>query len=113
MIPNKLPYIPKSLVRTPCHVVINQEGLTEDGEEKAAIELDTKCCFSEKRRQILTAEKQLIQLEGSAILLEDPAPGIQFSSGTFTISGKEYRIHIMKRPRNPDGSVHHTTLELM
>lgn len=114
MIPERMPQLPKAMFRTPCHIVLNQEGLSEDGEQLACLELDLKCCFSEKRKQIMNAEKQIIYLEGSAVLLGDIAPALPNAcTGTFTVAGVTYSIYSIKRPRNPDGSVHHTSLELM
>lgn len=114
MIPERMPQLPKAMFRTPCHIVLNQEGFSEDGEQLACLELDLKCCFSEKRKQIMNAEKQIIYLEGSAVLLGDIAPALPNAcTGTFTVAGVTYSIYSIKRPRNPDGSVHHTSLELM
>lgn len=114
MIPDKLPPLPKAMFRTPCHVTIDQEGLNEDGEQLTALEIDAKCCFSEKRKQIMNAEKQIIQLEGQAMFIEDIAPNVPSAcTGTFTVGTSTYKIHSLKRPRNPDTSVHHTSLELM
>ena len=113
MIPKKLPPIPKIAFTTPCHIVINQEGITEDGEPLKALELDAKCIFSEKARQIMNAEKKLVQLEGYIIIDGDIAPNILITDGTVIIYTKAYKIYRSERPRNPDGSVHHTKLELI
>ena len=115
MIPDKLPPLPNAMFRTPCNVVIDQEGISEDGEQLQALEItDKKCCFSEKRKQIMNAEKQIIQLEGQAMFIGDIAPDVpQACTGTFTVGACTYKIYVLKRARNPDTSVHHTTLELM
>lgn len=114
MIPDKLPNLPKAMFRTPCSIVINQEGLSEDGEQLESLIYTGKCCFSEKRKHIMNAEKQIIQLEGSAVLVGDIAPTLPSAcTGTFTVGVSTYSIYSLKRPRNPDGSVHHTSLELM
>ena len=114
MIPNKLPDIPKAALRTPCSIVLNRAGLSEDGEQLGALVYTGKCCFSEKRKQIMNPEKQIIQLEGSAVLMGDIAPTLPSAcTGTFTVGTSIYSIYSLKRPRNPDGSVHHTSLELM
>lgn len=114
MIPDKLPPLPMAMFRTPCHIAIDQEGLNEDGEQLTALEIETKCCFSEKRKQIMNAEKQIVQLEGQAMFIGDIAESVpQACTGTFTVGTCIYKIYALKRARNPDTSVHHTTLELM
>lgn len=48
-----------------------------------------------------------------AVFVGDIAPEIKLlSGGEITINGIKYQIFAARRPRNPDGSVHHTTLEL-
>jgi len=37
----------------------------------------------------------------------------KITGGIVRIYGSEYQIYRSSKPRNPDGSVHHTTLELM
>lgn len=114
MIPEKLPQLPKAMFRTPCHVKIFGDSLNDDGEQEVLLEDDLKCCFSEKRKQIMDAEKHIIQLEGQAMFIGDIAPDVpQACTGEFSVGTSTYKIHAVKRPRNPDTSIHHTTLELM
>ena len=55
-----------------------------------------------------------MELVGKVILLGDIAPNIKkISGGQVVINQVEYEIYQASRPRNPDGTVHHTTLELM
>lgn len=114
MMPQKLPF-PDWLLVTPCEVVINREGLDEDGAPMIAAQWAGKVIYSEKAKTVITADKQLVRIEGSIIAKGDIAPGVPTASaGTVTIDGaKEYRVYRMERPRNPDGTIHHTTLELM
>ena len=37
----------------------------------------------------------------------------KITDGEVFINGSKYKIYLASKPRNPDGSVHHTTLELM
>lgn len=114
MIKKKLPPIPKKLFNTPCSIVINQEGISEDGEPLEAFKLDTKCVFVDKAKQVMDAEKHLIRLEGQLILDGDIAPDLSIiATGTVTINDREYKIYRCSRPHNPDGSVHHTEIEVM
>ena len=114
MIPKKLPPIPKVLFNMPCTLVIYQEGISEDGEPLEALTLETKCIFVDKAKQVMDAEKHIIRLEGQLILDGDIAPNIStLSSGTATVNGIEYKIYRCCRPHNPDGSIHHTEIEVM
>lgn len=113
MISKKLPPIPKKLFNTPCKVVINNEGISEDGEPLEAVTIETKCIFVDKAKQVMDAEKHIIRLEGTLILDGDIAPGITIASGLASLNGNTWKIYRCYRPHNPDGSVHHTEIEVM
>jgi hypothetical protein len=109
----KLPF-PKNLAVTPCTVTLNGEGLDEDGAPVQSLSWSGKAIFSEKSRTTLTADKRLVTLEGKVIIEGDIAPNtVEIADGEVTVAGKKYMVYRCERPRNPDGSVHHTTLELM
>lgn len=113
MIPTRLPKIPRVAFRTPCVVVINQEGISEDGEPIEEVTIESKAIYSEKARQTMDAEKRIIRLEGYVVLDGDIAPGILIADGSVAIGNRTYKIYRSERPRNPDGTIHHTKLELM
>ena len=114
------------LLNNLCNVKLYQEGLSEEGEPLTSLNLENqRCRFVEKTKIIITADGQKVELVGKVILLGDIAPNIKKISGgevsniITMINGKEvvneskYKVYQASRPRNPDGSVHHTTLELM
>ena len=114
------------LLNNKCDVKLYQEGLSEEGEPLTSLNLKKENCrFVEKTKTIITADGQKVELVGKVILLGDIAPNIKKISGgevsniITIIDGKEivneskYEIYQASRPRNPDGSVHHTTLELI
>ncbi len=116
----------EKLLNNKCDVKLYQEGLSEEGEPLTSLNLENqKCRFIEKTKTIITADGKKVNLVGKVILLGDIAPNIKKISGgevsnvITVIDGKEvvneskYEIYQASRPRNPDGSVHHTTLELM
>ena len=73
-----------------------------------------KCRFVETTKIIISPDGRKIQLVGKVILLGDIAPTIKkISGGQVIINDIEYEIYQASRPRNPDGTVHHTTLELI
>ena len=103
------------LLNNKCDVKLYQEGLSEEGEPLTSLNLEKeKCRFVEKTKTIITVDGQKVELVGKVILLGDIAPNIKkISGGEVIINDSKYEIHQASRPRNPDGSVHHTTLELM
>jgi len=68
--------------------------------------------YDEKQRQVLDAERRLIVLSGKVIIEGDIAPK-QEISGYVKVDGIKKAIHQVIRPRNPDGSVFSTELDLM
>lgn len=109
----KFPF-PIHLLRTPCVVTLNTEGLNEQGEPEAEFTWSGKSIFSEKSKTVVTADNRIVRLEARVILKGDIAPQIEvISDGTVQIGAKTYTIYRSERARNPDGSIHHTTLELM
>ena len=103
------------LLNNKCDVKLYQEGLSEEGEPLTSLNLENqKCRFVEKTKTIINADGQKVELMGKVILLGDIAPNIKkISGGEVIINDSKYEIYLASRPRNPDGSVHHTTLELM
>ncbi|EPY06632.1 hypothetical protein PAALTS15_13547 [Paenibacillus alvei TS-15] len=92
-------------------VKVYQTELSEDGEPVEEIIFDGLCCYDEKSRQVLNAERQLVQLSGLIIIEGDISPSKKIE-GYVLIGGEPKRIYKSKRPRNPDGSVFSTELEL-
>jgi hypothetical protein len=113
MIPNKLPNIPKALFNTYVTVKLGNGQISEDGAEVYTVELSDKCYYSAKKYQVMNAEKQIIQLSGKMVFPYDIAPGKDITTGTAAIGGITYKVYSVQRPLNPDGTIHHTTLELM
>lgn len=100
--------------RTDCKVVLYEEGLSEEGGPSEALKLSSKCRFVEKTKVIISPDGKKTELAGIAVFVGDIAPSLtKISNGICQIGGAKYNIYGTRRPRNPDGSVHHTTLELM
>ena len=115
MIPNKLPRLPKKLFNSDWAISIDQDGISEDGEVLTATVVTAKCYYSGKAHQIMNAEKQIIRLEGTLIVLGDLFPTLtEVATGTAKKGEqKAHKIYKCDRPLNPDGSVYATVLELM
>ena len=108
----KLPF-PDELLAINYILTINQEGISEDGEPLVAISKRGKCIFSECSKRIVDSEGKEIVLLGKVIIKGDVAPTLKnVADGQITINGYTYDIHTGYRPRNPDGTVHHTMFEV-
>lgn len=105
----------KRLLNNECDVVIYQEGLSEEGEPLTSLDLrNQKCRFVEKTKIIISPDGKKVELLGKVILLGDIAPNIKkISGGEVIVNDSKYEIYQASRPRNPDGTVHHTSLELI
>lgn len=103
------------LLNNLCNVKLYQEGLSEEGEPLTSLNLENqKCRFVEKTKIIINADGKKVELVGKVILLGDIAPNIKkISGGEVIVNDSRYEIYQASRPRNPDGSIHHTTLELV
>ncbi len=108
----ELPF-PDWLLNTDYSIVLNEEGISEDGEPKKLFETKGKCIFSEKSKRIINNEGKQITLLGRVIIKGDIAPSLKnISDGIITINGCNYEIHTGSRPRNPNGTIHHTSFEI-
>ena len=63
--------VPKRLCKTDITCSFEREGLNEYGEPLKAIEYSGKCNYQDKARTVLTAEKKLIQITGTALFPGD------------------------------------------
>ena len=104
--------VPDRVCNTTC-MVYRTDGLNRDGSKKKTVIFDGRCFHSEKSRQKLSAEKQLITLSGEALFNGDIAPDSAVIDGYVEIGGKEYKINASEKAKNPDGSVNYTRLELI
>ena len=110
--PGKLPF-PRFLARTPIKVILTN-GLSEDGEPLTETIFDGLCIYDEQSRQVLDEQHRLVRLSGTAIIEGDICQGKDIE-GYVQVAGGEAKRAIFRaaRPRNPDGSVYSTELELM
>lgn len=104
--------VPERVCTTPV-TVYRTDGLNRDGSKKRTVIFEGKCFHSEKARQRLNAEKQLITLSGEALFCGDIAPDSSVIEGYAAVNGREYSIYFSEKAKNPDGTVNYTRLELM
>lgn len=106
--------VPKRLCKTPVHVHLESEELSNLGEPLYMYDDDLMCNFQDRAKTILTAEKKLVQITGTALFPGDIAPDMpSLSSGTLTVFGEERRIEQGCKNRNPDGTVNFCSLEVV
>lgn len=104
----KLPF-PTWLANTPIEVWY--EGINSDGDYEEKKIFDGKCIYTDKSRQVLSAERQLILLSGKAVIEGSIYDGP--FEGYVIVSGVKKKIYSIERPLNPDGSIFSTELSLM
>ena len=73
-----------------------------------------KCNYQDKARTVLTAEKKLVEVTGSALFPGDICPELPaISGGTAFVLGGKRRILQGKKARNPDGTVNYMEVLLI
>lgn len=108
----ELPF-PDWLLTTDYSLVLNEDGISEEGEPIKLFETSGKCIFSEKAKRIIDSEGKQVILLGRVIIKGDIAPSLKnISDGVITINGCNYEIHTGSRPKNPNGTIHHTSFEI-
>jgi hypothetical protein len=105
----KFPF-PKWIKNTSLKVY--QTELNEDGEPKPTLLFDDKAFYEEKTRQVLDKERKLVTLSGKVIIEGDINPG-KLIEGYVQVGDAKNDIFKASRPRNPDGSIFSTELDLM
>lgn len=105
--------VPKQLCSIDIVLKFNREGLNEYGEPLEAVEFVGKCNYQDKAKTVLTAEKKLIQIAGTALFSGDICPALAvISGGEAKIFGVSRRIIEGRKARNPDGTVNYTEVLL-
>ena len=106
--------VDKRFCKTPIHVRITPEGVNKYGEPYDSTVIETVGNYQDTAKTVLTADKVLVQLSGTALFPGDIAPDLPtLSGGTATVYGVERTIFQGMKARNPDGTVNYTKLELM
>lgn len=105
--------IPKQLCKTPIHVHLESEELNNLGEPAQVLDGNFMCNFQDRAKTVLTLEKKLVQITGTAMFPGDIAPSFPtLSGGTVTVFGEERRIEQGMKARNSDGTVNYCRLEV-
>lgn len=106
--------VPERLCKTDISLELEQEGLNKYGEPLESFVYSGKCNYQDKARTILTAEKKLVQITGSALFPGDICPELAvISGGRAKVFGADRRILQGRKARNPDGTVNYTEVLLI
>lgn len=106
--------VPKRLCKTDISLELEREGLNKYGEPLEPVAYSGKCNYQDKAKTVLTAEKKLVQITGSALFLGDICPELPvISGGKAVVFGVERRILQGTKARNPDGTVNYTEVLLI
>lgn len=106
--------VPKRLCRTNILIHLESEDTDEYGGPGKTLDLDLMCNFQDSAKTILTAEKKLVEITGTALFPGDIAPDWPtLSGGTVTVFGETRRIERGMKARNPDGTVNFSKLEVI
>lgn len=106
--------VPKRFCKTDISLSFEREGLNDYGEPLEPVKYSGKCNYQDKARTVLTAEKKLVQITGTALFPGDICPELSvISSGEAAIFGVKRRIEQGRKARNPDGSVNYTEVQLI
>lgn len=106
--------VPKRLCKTEIHVRLESEDIDEYGQPERVLILDLACNFQDSAKTILTEEKKLVQITGTALFPGDIAPAWpSLSGGSVTVFGETRRIERGMKARNPDGTVNYCRLDVV
>lgn len=105
--------IRKEFCKTEATLKFEQEGLNVYGEPLDTIEISSTCNYQGSAKTVLTAEKKLVQLSGTALFIGDICPDLpEITGGNIVINGVERTIFNAQKHRNPDGTVNYTEINI-
>ena len=106
--------VSKQFCNTDIKLTLEQEGINEYGEPLEPFTFEGKCNYQDKARRILTAEKKIIEITGTALFQGDICPDLPvISGGTAIVFEVERRIARGTKARNPDRTVNYTEVLLV
>lgn len=100
--------------QTDISLFFEREGLNAYGEPLDRVEFVGKCNYQDKAKRVLTAEKKLVEITGSALFPGDICPDLPvLAGGEAVVFGVTRRILEGRKARNPDGTVNYTEVLLI
>lgn len=106
--------VDKRMCKTPIKAKLDPEGYGNFGEPLSPVDYEGMCNYQDKAKTVLTAEKKLVEITGTAYFPGDICPELAvISGGSVVIFDTTQRIAAGSKARNPDGTVNYTVLELV
>lgn len=104
--------VPDAVCRTPIRIVIQQEGLDEDGAPIAAFDSQLRCNWQDSGKVELTTQQEYVRITGKALFNGDICPSVpNITKGYAVINGERRYIAEGRKARNPDGTVNYTEVK--
>lgn len=94
-------------------VVVYQTKLGRSGEEEVIAQWEGLCNYSESNKRVQNDQGLWVHLSGVIHIKGDIFPDHPVITGYVVFNGQKLTIAGATRPRNPDGSINHTRLELI
>lgn len=109
----KFPYL-KQWNNAKCKISVQDTKPAENGDFPILFTYEGECNLSEKSRTVRNTNGEHVRLACVIHIEGDIAPSLDAFSGKAIVNGgREMLIETVDRPRNPDGTVHHTRLGLI
>lgn len=108
----KFPYL-KQWNNAECSLSLHDAKPTENGDFPIVKTYSGVCNLSEKATTVRSTNGEYVKLSCVLHVEGDVAPELATFSGTAVVNGKSMKIETVDRPRNPDGTIHHTRLGLI
>ena len=104
--------VPDAVCKTPIRLVIDGEGVDEDGAPPKLVNINTVCNWQDGGKVVFTADQKIVEISGRAYFNGDICPNLSnITSGEGYIFGEKREIHQGFKRRNPDGTVNHTEIQ--
>lgn len=93
---------------------MDREGTTKYGDPLPAVEYDGKSNYQDRAKSVMTFERKLVQISGTALFPGDICPELpEIYGGSAEVFGMKRRILQGRKARNPDGTVNYTEVLLI
>ena len=104
--------VPDWVCKTQISLMIEGEGVTEDGAPSSVTVVGAFCNWQDGGRTTYTQDQKVVHISGRAYFKGDIAPSLSnITGGKGVIFGETREIHQGFKRRNPDGTVNHTEIQ--
>lgn len=98
---------------TPAEVVVEADGVDEDGAPVAAATWEGECSWQDASRRVIGPDRAEVEATGSVYISGDPLPRLaRISGGRVLAHGASWEVVAGSKARNPDGTVNYVRLDV-